>query len=169
MKKTALFLGIILMATTAMAQLAANPWDKETAAGQQRLSASKQKSRRVVNFNGQNPNNVPLPDYVGEKTTWNTAMGQREIAPDVNITNMLLMTQHLRNVGYQIPTGLDDLINTAPQKLKKEIYESLTLVHSSSHPASKATDAFMRIFEQKTGMSIDNLITNSIRIIDSRR
>ena len=96
-------------------------------------------------------------------------MGQKMIAPDVNITNMLLMTQHLRNMGYQIPDGIDNLINTAPEKLRRQIMASMIYLKQSNHPVATASNAYAEIFEKYTGLSIENLIENSLRIIDSRR
>ena len=96
-------------------------------------------------------------------------MGQKEIAPDVNITNALLMTQHLRNMGYKIPNGLDTLISTAPQKLRNEITASMVQLKNSSHPVATIETSLADIFESQTGLSLDNLIMNSLRIIDARR
>jgi hypothetical protein len=117
----------------------------------------------------QNTLDKDLPDFVGENTTWNTAMGQDEIAPDVNITNMLLMTQHLRDMGYQIPEGLDKLIDTAPQKLRREIMRSMVELKGSDHPVADISTSLATIFEKNTGLSLENLIMNSLRIIDNRR
>ena len=169
MKKFLIVILTILIAFPVMAQLPTDPWAQKTAQQQKKLDQVKAKSRKTVNFKGQNPNNVPLPKYVGETTTWNTAMGQREIAPDVNITNMLLMTQHLRNVGYQIPTGLDQVISNAPANLRRKIMGALNYLKSSNHPVAVGAEGMSDIFEKYTGFSIPNLIENSIRIIDARR
>ena len=148
-----------MVAETALAQLAADPWAT--------TSAAQDKAQRQ---GGKlNTLNQQLPQFVGENTTWNTAMGQREIAPDVNITNMLLMTQHLRNMGYQIPDGLDNLINTAPQKLRNEIARAMIELKSSSNPVARISNELTAIFERNTGLSLENLIMNSLRIIDARR
>ena len=141
------------------AQLSANPWANRTPA------QDKLRRRQPA----PNTLNQKLPEFVGENTTWTTAMGQKEIAPDVNITNMLLMTQHLRNMGYQIPDGLDTLINTAPQKLRREITAAMVQLRQSSHPVATIETSLADIFEAQTGLSLDNLIMNSLRIIDARR
>ena len=146
-------------AAVAMAQLAADPW----------ATTSPAEDKLVNQSVSRNTLNQKLPDFVGENTTWNTAMGQREIAPDVNITNMLMMTQHLRNMGYQIPDGLDNLINTAPQKLRNEIAAAMAQLKSSSHPIAKIQTSLSEIFENNTGLSLENLIMNSLRIVDERR
>ena len=150
------FMMCICVAVNSFAQLASNPWASK--------SPASDKVQPAVNTLNQK-----LPDFVGENTTWNTAMGQKEIAPDVNITNMLLMTQHLRNMGYQIPDGLDNLINTAPQKLRNEIAEAMYQLKNSSHPIATMERGLEEIFEKNTGLSLENLIMNSLRIIDARR
>lgn len=146
----------LLVVGTVNAQLVADPW------------ANKSPVSDKANSN-LNTLNQKLPDFVGENTTWNTAMGQKEIAPDVNITNMLLMTQHLRNMGYQIPDGLDNLISTAPQKLRYEIATAMNQLKSSTHPFATIERGLAEIFEKNTGLSLENLIMNSLRIIDARR
>ncbi len=153
------------LAYSASAQLAANPWANKSPV------MDKQVPTKTVITGAKAPNTLEteLPDFVGTNSTWNTAMGQKMIAPDVNITNMLLMTQHLRNMGYQIPDGIDNLINTAPEKLRRQIMASMIYLKQSSHPVATASNAYAEIFERYTGLSIENLIENSLRIIDSRR
>jgi len=143
----------------AMAQLAADPWANKSPV------ADKQSQTQA------DPNTLNKPDlgFVGDNTTWNTAMGQAEIAPDANITNMLLMTQHLRNMGYKIPDGLDHLINTAPARLRNEIYAAMNQLQKSSHPFATVEKSLAGVFEHNTGLSLENLIMNSLKIIDDRR
>ena len=161
-KKFLLMAAACAISPVALAQLAADPWQNEPPPHVSYQAAKPAQSA---------PNTLhqQLPEFVGENTTWNTAMGQKEIAPDVNITNMLLMTQHLRNMGYQIPDGLDNLINTAPEKLRREISIAMNQVKSSSHPFAIAERNLEQIFEKNTGLSLTNLIGNSLRIIDARR
>lgn len=149
------FLLSVCLAGSASAQLAADPWANKSPV---------EDKKETVNTLHQE-----LPEFVGENTTWNTAMGQKEIAPDANITNMLLMTQHLRNMGYQIPDGLDNLINTAPQKLRNEIATAMYQLKNSDHPFATIETGLADIFEKNTGLSLENLIMNSLRIIDARR
>ena len=157
--KLILISGVIISgAAIAFAQLASDPW--------QNISPAQDK---VANQQTKNTLNQKLPDFVGENTTWNTAMGQREIAPDANITNMLMMTQHLRNMGYKIPDGLDNYINTAPQRIRNEIASAMAQLKSSTHPIAKIETSLSQIFEQNTGLSLENLIMNSLGIIDARR
>lgn len=155
--KVTTFVIALGLSGSVLAQLVADPW-------KDRMPETKK-----INKVSQNTLDKDLPDFVGENTTWNTAMGQDEIAPDVNITNMLLMTQHLRDMGYQIPEGLDTLIDTAPQKLRREIMRSMVELKNSDHPVANISTGLADIFEKNTGLSLENLIMNSLRIIDNRR
>lgn len=171
MKKHILLLSgaLLLISSTAFAQLAANPWENK--------SAAQDKAERIVYKSSPSlPGNETLdtwqpPElgYVGDKTIWTTDRGQDKIAPDANITNVLLMTQHLRNMGYQIPDGLDKVITTSPAWVRQQIVESMRMLQSSGNPVATASNGFAKIFESHTGLSLDNLIMNSIRIIDARR
>lgn len=152
--------GLMIIPSVAMAQLAANPWANKNIAKPQTNSVLK---------TGENSWNIEQPAYIGDKTTWAQPKGQKETAPDVNITNILLMSQHLRNMGYQIPEGLDNIINTAPAWLKREIWTSMKYLQASSNPVATASVGFAEIFESRTGFSIENLIGNSLRLIDERR
>jgi hypothetical protein len=155
------------LSVSVAAQLSQNPWENKSPA------QDKQKVANTTVVPGadktENTLNQKLPDYVGSNTTWDIARGQEAIAPDVNITNMLLMTQHLRDLGYQIPDGLDHLITTAPEKLRRQILSSMQYLKRSNDPVSKASNAYAKIFEKQTGLSIQNLIENSLRILDARR
>lgn len=171
MKKYFLLLVTVLIFTssTSFAQLAANPWENK--------SAAQDKAGRVIYKSDPSlPGNETLDSwqppelgYVGDKTIWTTDRGQDKIAPDANITNVLLMTQHLRNMGYQIPDGLDKVITTSPAWVRHQIVESMKMLQSSNNPVATASNGFAQIFESRTGLSLNNLIMNSIRIIDARR
>ena len=147
-----------------MAQLAANPWANKNMAPLQSTTVLEANKNAT-----ENSWSIEQPKYIGDKTTWAQPKGQKETAPDVNITNILLMSQHLRNMGYQIPEGLDNIINTAPAWLKNEIWASMKHLQSSSNPVAMASVGFAEIFESRTGFSIENLIGNSLRLIDQRR
>lgn len=171
MKKFLLLLTCLtaLTAGTALAQLAANPWANKSAASDKAAQARKYPNGNNTEFGSENPWGVENPNYIGDKTTWDKSRGQAEIAPEANITNLLLMTQHLRNMGYQIPDGLDNVISSAPAKLRAEIWGSMQQLQSSSNPVATASVTFAQIFEGRTGLSIQNLIGNSLRIMDERR
>lgn len=169
MKKFICILGLVtLLPIVSNAQLAANPWANTSATADQTRPSSAPSLN--VNKNAtDNSWNIEKPAFIGPNTTWNQQKGQRETAPDVNITNILLMSQHLRNMGYQIPEGLDTLITTAPARLRQEIWASMKQLQTSSNPVAIASVGFAEIFESRTGFSIENLIGNSLRLIDSRR
>lgn len=150
---------LVPLFTQAADSLPANPW----------AGKLPQTTGSIKSSDAPNTLNTTPPAWVGDNTTWNTAMGQKEIAPDVNITNILLMTQHLRNLGYQIPDGIDTLINTAPEKLRREIMASLQMLKASGNPVALGANGYAQIFEKRTGLSIQNLIENSLKIIDARR
>lgn len=152
-----------LCMTRVQAQLPADPWANQSPlADKQQIGYLSYAQRNTLI-------NEPLPNFVGQNTTWGKAMGQEMIAPDVNITNMLLMTQHLRKLGYQIPEGLDQIINTAPARLRRDIMNSLIELQRSDNPVAVASMGYAKLFEKHTGFSIENLITNSLRILDERR
>lgn len=155
---------LMIVPSIAMAQLAANPWANKTIVRPETKSVLSNNQKT-----GENSWNIEQPAYVGDKTTWAQPKGQKETAPDVNITNILLMSQHLRNMGYQIPEGLDKMVNTAPAWLKREIWASMKYLQNSSNPVAMASVGFAEIFESRTGFSIENLIGNSLRLIDERR
>lgn len=171
MKKRLFFLTCLIGFTTTsvFAQLAANPWQNQSAAQDKAAQAAKYPNGNNTEFGGNNPWGVQNPNYIGDKTTWDKSRGQPEIAPEANITNLLLMTQHLRNMGYQIPDGLDNVISTAPAKLRAEIWASMQQLQSSTNPVATASVTFAQIFENRTGLSIQNLIGNSLRLMDERR
>ena len=64
-------------------------------------------------------------NYIGEATTYGTAMGQEMIAPEVNRHNMLVMTQHLRDLGYDIPADYDEKIKNLLSKVNSNEYEKM--------------------------------------------
>ena len=55
-------------------------------------------------------------NYIGEATTFTTASGQEMIAPEVNRHNMVVMLDHLRNMGYKIPESYNDKIKAMPSE-----------------------------------------------------
>ncbi|NCB49697.1 MAG: hypothetical protein EOM53_03360 [Alphaproteobacteria bacterium] len=113
---------------------------------------------------------IPLPQFTGEKTTYNTAMGQEMIAPEVNITNMLLMTDYLRKIGYKIPKRMDNTIRNAPNDMKKKIFQALKSLASNPNkdPVKKGFQFVKKEFEKFTGLDIENLMSTSLKVIKSR-
>lgn len=109
-------------------------------------------------------------DYIGKVTTYTKAQGQRMLAPEINKHNLLVMTNHLRAVGYQIPTSVDDTINNAPMRLKAKILACLNSImnSSSTDPITMGARKVITKIESETGLSTENILSNSLRILDTR-
>ena len=91
MKRTIISLcALMIFPNIAMAQLAANPWANKNIARPETKSVLSNNQKT-----GENSWNIEQPAYVGDKTTWAQPKGQKETAPDVNITNILLMEKNL--------------------------------------------------------------------------
>ena len=107
-------------------------------------------------------------NYVGEATTYGTAYGQEMIAPEVNRHNMLVMTQHLRNLGYKIPSSYDQNIKDMPKnyaRYLRESYDSIGATDMKTDPLGGITRSLMDNFEDGTGLDIENLLFNSIDVL----
>ena len=112
--------------------------------------------------------NTKMPEFTGEMTTWGTDYGQRATAPEVNIHNMLSLTQHLRNMGYKIPDTFESRIKAAPSAVRKRIYKAMSDLERANDPFSKGTRFVLDQFEAETGLSYDNLIGNSLDLISKK-
>ncbi len=144
--------------------LSSNPWEQYSntgASGTQRV---------VTPWNNTTYYPTPPTDkYIGNKTTWDDAKGQAETAPEVNIYNMLVMTDHLRSLGYQIPEGFDEGLRKAPAHLHDKILNSLSIMSvDRGDPFSKSSSMFIEIFNEQTGFDMENLISTSIGILDNK-
>ncbi len=112
--------------------------------------------------------NTKMPEFTGELTTWGTDYGQRATAPEVNMHNILAITQHLRNMGYQIPEGFEERVGKAPAAVKQRINSALVGLERGSDPISKSSQFIMKHFENETGMTFDNLLGNSLDLLSSK-
>lgn len=111
--------------------------------------------------------------YTGEATTFGTATGQEMIAPEVNTTNILLMTNHLRKLGFQIPASYDDKIKNAPAWLRQKYMAALNELNNAYHSKSATPETYWasnvkRNFESASGLSLDNFIETSLKIMEGR-
>ncbi len=109
-------------------------------------------------------------NYVGEATTYGTAYGQEMIAPEVNRHNMLVMTQHLRNLGYKIPTSYDENIKTMASDYAADLRKAYNNVAYKDHtgdPISGISSSFISVFENATGLDTENLLFNSIDLLNT--
>ena len=109
-------------------------------------------------------------NYVGEATTYGTAYGQEMIAPEVNRHNMLVMTQHLRNLGYKIPSSYDQNIKDLPSNYAEQLraaYDSVVYGDHTGNPIAGISSAFVGLFEEQTGLDTENLLFNSIDLLNT--
>ena len=104
-------------------------------------------------------------NYIGEATTWGTAMGQEMIAPEVNRHNMLVMTEHLRKMGYKIPKSYDQKIRDMPKAYKAMLQDSMDQIPNATDPLSQSFYRIMTDVEAGTGLDFDNLLFNSLDIL----
>ncbi len=105
-------------------------------------------------------------DYTGKVTTYDTAVGQAEVAPEVNVHNMLSMTEHMRKLGYKIPRSLDNKIASAPASTRAKIFKALNEIKSNKgNFVYRSTNQVMGELEKESGLSVDNLIGNSLRLM----
>ena len=112
--------------------------------------------------------NTKMPEFTGEMTTWGTDYGQRATAPEVNIHNILSITQHLRNMGYDIPDSFGDRVKAAPNAVRERIYKAMRDLERQDDPFSKGFKLVLDQFEVETGLSYDNLIGNSLDLLSAK-
>lgn len=106
-------------------------------------------------------------NYIGEATTYGNAMGQEMIAPEVNRHNMLVMTQHLRNLGYKIPDSYDQGIMDMPKNYAKQLREAYDGLGHQNNPFDTMFSGFLDVVEQGTGLDMENILFNTIDIIST--
>ena len=103
-------------------------------------------------------------NYIGEGTTFN--MGDQEyLAPEVNRHNMVVMLDHLRKMGYQIPQSYNEKVQNMPAKYRQKLQESISDVHGASDPFSGVFVGLMNTIENSTGLSFDNILFNTVDIL----
>lgn len=106
-------------------------------------------------------------NYTGEATTYTDAKGQEMIAPEANRKNMLMMTQHLRNLGYKIPEEYDQKIRDMPQAYGRLLRENYNKVYQQGDPLGKSFTNIMDNVEDGTGLDFENLLFNSVNILST--
>lgn len=106
-------------------------------------------------------------NYVGEATTFGEAQGQEMIAPEVNRHNMLVMTEHLRKLGYKIPASYDEKIRNLPETYRKILREKYAEVHSATDPFGRSFVHMMEGVEEGTGLDLENILFNSLDILST--
>lgn len=104
-------------------------------------------------------------NYIGEATSWGDANGQELLAPEVNRHNMLVLTEHLRKMGYKIPDSYDSNLKNMPQNYKRILEQSYNDVQVANDPLSRSFTQMMDIFEQGTGLDLENILFNTMDIL----
>ena len=106
-------------------------------------------------------------NYIGEATTYSTAMGQEALAPEVNRHNMIVMLDHLRNMGYKIPESYNEKIKALPSEYKSTLSRAMNDVtsDSSNNPLSLMFNNVYSIFEDYTGLDVNNILMNTMDVL----
>lgn len=182
---------VLTVSTDCVAEsLARNPWGSQTVSTQEgstglysttstgqntqqnvvyvRIDQGSQPIQAVYEGGADNIWNTPLPEFTGRLTTWGDNYGQVPNAPEVNMHNILSITQHLRRMGYKIPDSLEERIKAAPAATKKKVMSSLADVRASKDLPSTMANFVMDHFENETGLSIDNLLGNSLDLLSKK-
>lgn len=103
-------------------------------------------------------------NYIGEGTTFNT--GDMEyLAPEVNRHNMVVMLDHLRNMGYQIPESYNEKVQNMPSKYRQQLQESIADLNNANDPFSSVFTGLVNTIENSTGLSLDNILFNTVDIL----
>lgn len=193
MKKT-VFTFIFAVAATLSAECSAgnlsrNPWaqtvvTQEESSAVRSVTAANQNTQQPVVYvrvdqgsqpiqafyegGDQNIWNTAMPEFTGRLTTWGDNHGQIPNAPEVNMHNILSITQHLRRMGYKIPDSLEARIKAAPASTKRKVMSALSQVRRSNDIPSRMANFAMDSLESETGLSVDNLLGNSLDLISSK-
>ena len=104
-------------------------------------------------------------NYIGEATTYTDAMGQEMIAPEVNRHNMITMLQHLRNMGYKIPTSYDQKIKDMPKNYTQYLRQSIGDVGRANDPFSESFVNIIKSIENYSGLDFNNILFNSMDLL----
>jgi hypothetical protein len=104
-------------------------------------------------------------NYVGEATTYTDAQGQEMIAPEVNRNNMVVGLDHLRKLGYKIPAEYDTIIKKAPSSYKNKLQKAMASTKAAGDPFSRSLMKMMDITEKGTGLDLENIMFNSLRLL----
>ena len=105
-------------------------------------------------------------DYTGNVTTYGTAYGQEMLAPEVNNHNMNIMLQHLRDLGYKIPDSYDNKFKNFAQDYAKDLKEAYDGLGHQNNPFDTMFSGFLDVVEDQSGLDMENLLFNSIDLIN---
>ncbi len=106
-------------------------------------------------------------NYIGEATTFGEAQGQEMIAPEVNRHNMLVATQHLRDLGYKIPKSYDQKIKDMPQAYARQLHDAYNSLGHQSNPFDTMFSGILDVVEDSSGLDMGNILFNSIDLLST--
>lgn len=104
-------------------------------------------------------------NYIGETTTYTNTIEQEMIAPEVNRHNMIVMLQHLRNMGYKIPTSYDQKIKNMPKNYTRYLRQSINDVSHAKDPFSETFIKMIKSVENYSGLDFNNILFNTMNIL----
>ena len=104
-------------------------------------------------------------NYIGEATTYDTAMGQEMIAPEVNRHNMVVMLDHLRKMGYKIPESYNQKVQNMPETYRVNLQEHIVDVEAATDPFSQSFVSMLNSIENHTGLDLNNILFNTLDIL----
>lgn len=175
---TSLVFGIALFGNAKADTLPADPWaDNPVTTGASNAQVVRVQQVGPVVYGSQpyqptyeggssNIWNTKMPEFTGEMTTWGD--GGKVNAPEVNIHNMISITQHLRRMGYNIPTEFENKIKNAPNAVRERIWKAMGDMASANDPLSRSAQFAKKTIENETGMTFDNVIGNSLDLLGSK-
>lgn len=143
--------------------LPANPWIDDSP-----IPTPQKKPSEITNARPYDPGigGVERPNYIGRNTTWGKEYGQERLLPEANLTNAQMMVQHLRDLGYQIPDSYSTELANAPANYAAKLRQSFIDLQNAQDPMSNSVVHMINIFDDFTGLSTENLMFNSIRIMN---
>lgn len=184
--------GAMLLTTAAMAQLPANPWEINPNDGYKGDNVANTDVTKAPVYQDTLNGSEILPvdpwarardrsgiqtwrgsgqhgklNYIGEATTFGEAQGQEMIAPEVNRHNMLVATQHLRNLGYKIPKSYDEKIKNLPKNYAKELRRAYDGLGHQHNPFDTMFSGFLDVVEDQSGLDMENILFNSIDVLST--
>lgn len=105
-------------------------------------------------------------NFIGEATTYTDAHGQEMIAPEINRHNMLVILEHLRNLGYKIPESYDQQIKDLPKNYSMKLRENYDyMTTEATDPFSNVLTQIMHNVEVGTGLDFENILFNSVKLM----
>lgn len=104
-------------------------------------------------------------NYTGEVTTYGDAVGQEMLAPEVNQHNIKIMLDHLRNLGYKIPESYNNKYSNFLSDYKNELQNAYNGIGHQNNPFDTMFSGLLDVFEDGTGLDVENLLFNSLNLL----